>query len=307
MEFPLISIIIPVYNRKTFIVDALTSALAQTWPCLEIIVVDDGSDDGTWEVLETFEPDIIRVRQPRNMGQSAARNRGITLCRGDYILFLDSDDALLPDALENLWTALWPLECRNPAWGFSYGKRLTCNERLEPVKVRHRKRYCSGEVLPRMLSDHFIHTGTYLVRKSYVESVGGFKEDLAAKEDLLFNLSLAARCRFIFTDRPIVRYRRHNGVRARNDARVIDQGTRHLDYFFDEHPSLRSDEIRKARKTAYADTHKHLGKLAWRARQPVRYLRHWRGMCAFRPAYRVHPKYLFRALVSAGYVRLGRE
>lgn len=99
---PEVSVVIPAYNRQDTIGRAIASVRAQTWQDFEIVIVDDGSTDGTAAVAERFADARIRViRHERNCGASAARNTGIAAARGDYIAFLDSDDEWLPQKLEN--------------------------------------------------------------------------------------------------------------------------------------------------------------------------------------------------------------
>jgi glycosyltransferase involved in cell wall biosynthesis len=96
------SVVIPLYNKARFIVGTVRSALAQTLQPLEVIVVDDGSSDGSPELVEALGSDLVRVVRQRNAGVSAARNHGISLARGDWIAFLDADDWQHPELLANL-------------------------------------------------------------------------------------------------------------------------------------------------------------------------------------------------------------
>ena len=97
---PRVSIIIPVFNREHLVPRAIRSCLAQTEPEFEIIVVDDGSTDGSREAVKQFDDTRLRLfAQPRNMGVGPARNRGVSEARADWVLFLDSDDELVPEAL----------------------------------------------------------------------------------------------------------------------------------------------------------------------------------------------------------------
>ena len=95
---PLVSVIIPTYNRAALVAEALASVKAQTFRDFEIVVVDDGGTDGTWEALSAGQ-EIRVLRHPRRRGVSAARNTGINAARGQWLAFLDSDDLWLPDKL----------------------------------------------------------------------------------------------------------------------------------------------------------------------------------------------------------------
>src|ERR1035438_5349058 len=103
---PFVSVVVPTFNRSRQVQSALKSVLAQTYPEFEVIVVDDGSTDGTAEALQQFisqrggNGKPIRYFFQSNQGQSAARNKGIAEARGEWIAFLDSDDVWLPEKLE---------------------------------------------------------------------------------------------------------------------------------------------------------------------------------------------------------------
>jgi len=96
---PLISVIIPVYNGERYLAEAIESALAQTWEPVEIIIVDDGSTDGSADVASRFASSVKYDLQP-HAGPGAARNRGARLARGDYLAFLDADDLWLKEKLK---------------------------------------------------------------------------------------------------------------------------------------------------------------------------------------------------------------
>lgn len=96
---PLVSILIPAYNAEPWIADTLTSVVNQTWPSKEIIVVDDGSKDGTVAVARQFESSGVKVVQQQNCGPAAARNHAYRLAQGDYIQFIDADDLLSPEKI----------------------------------------------------------------------------------------------------------------------------------------------------------------------------------------------------------------
>src|SRR5215203_3209221 len=95
---PLVSVIIPCYNQGAFLAESVQSALSQTYPCVEIVVVNDGSTDDTEAVAARF-PEVRCVTQ-ENRGLAGARNRGLAESRGDLLIFLDADDRLLPGAID---------------------------------------------------------------------------------------------------------------------------------------------------------------------------------------------------------------
>jgi glycosyltransferase involved in cell wall biosynthesis len=103
MEEPLVSIIIPCYNYERWVGEAIQSCLDQTYKNTEIIVVDDGSTDGSYRVIEDMQrryPSSVRCRTKEHGGHSSARNAGLEMSRGEYLLYLDADDLLIPDSIE---------------------------------------------------------------------------------------------------------------------------------------------------------------------------------------------------------------
>jgi glycosyltransferase involved in cell wall biosynthesis len=123
----LVSILIPAYNSEKWISDAIQSAMDQTWPKKEIIVVDDGSRDSTLRIARSFESDTVKVIGQDNRGASAARNKALSFAQGDYIQWLDADDVLAPDKVA------WQLRdaedgktsrvLRSSAWGRFYYRK----------------------------------------------------------------------------------------------------------------------------------------------------------------------------------------
>jgi hypothetical protein len=100
LNHALVSIIIPAYNSEQWISDAAKSALAQTWPHKEIIIIDDGSNDATLKIAQSFSSKSLKVISQDNRGASSARNKGLQDAQGDYIQFLDADDLLAPNKIE---------------------------------------------------------------------------------------------------------------------------------------------------------------------------------------------------------------
>jgi glycosyltransferase involved in cell wall biosynthesis len=118
----LVSILIPAYNAEKWIAHTIKSAVAQDWPNKEIIIVDDGSSDKTFNFAKRFESSNIKVLSQENSGASAARNKALSLAQGDYIQWLDADDLLAPDKISkqiicNEENGCDPLILSSSAWG----------------------------------------------------------------------------------------------------------------------------------------------------------------------------------------------
>ncbi len=108
-KFPLVSVCIPVYNSQRWIKQTVESALNQTYDNIEIIMVDDGSTDKSWQILEEFKnffPDKIKIFKQENKGACAARNKALRESKGDYIQWLDADDLLEKDKIEKQLKAI---------------------------------------------------------------------------------------------------------------------------------------------------------------------------------------------------------
>ena len=119
---PLISVVVPVYNVEKYLPKCLDSLLAQSWQELEIIVVDDGSPDNSWDIMQEYARRDSRVRpiRQKNGGLSAARNAGVEAARGEWIGFLDSDDYVAPEMYERLYRAAAEQGAQMAVCSFTY-------------------------------------------------------------------------------------------------------------------------------------------------------------------------------------------
>ena len=126
MNQPKVSVIIPVYNTEKTLARCVDSALAQTYKNCEVIIVDDGTPDGAGVIADDYASrhDNVRVMHKQNAGLAEARHSGATEAKGDYIIHLDSDDELLPDAVEYLLA-----KCEEQNLDMAYGSYIRINER----------------------------------------------------------------------------------------------------------------------------------------------------------------------------------
>lgn len=237
----LVSAIIPTYNRAALVGRAIESALRQSYPDVEIIVVDDGSTDETPEVVASFGPAVRYLRQ-RNAGVAAARNHGFRESRGEYVALLDSDDAWLPWKIDAqvrilqrfpevgmVWTDMTAVDDKGDEL---YSKYLSVlydiheETKLEQVcrafstldvwpEAPDHLRRCSilvGGIFPQMLLGNHVHTPTVLLRRSRLARTGGFDESFrVAGEDYEFHLRTCAMGDVALWEVPSTLYRIDGG------------------------------------------------------------------------------------------------
>lgn len=215
-----ISVIIPCRDGERFLVEAIESVLLQTVSVAEIIVVDDGSTDSTPEIAARY-PQVRYFYQP-GLGVSAARNLGLKASQGEYIIFLDHDDRLLPEAVELGLEAfrLYP-DC-----GFVFG---TCRNISENGLSQTAQRTILEQpyelpIYPNILKGNSVHPpARHLFQRSVFDTVGEFDRTLTVAEDYDMYLRVAAAFRGYCHNQTVVEYREHS-VSASMTARP----TQHL-------------------------------------------------------------------------------
>ena len=224
---PEISVVIPTYNRADKVQKAVASVLAQSLPVLEIIVVDDGSSDGTEQSLRAAFADRVRYFFQANQGASVARNRGVEEARGKWIAFLDSDDAWEKDKLE------WQCKALE-------GSGAQCGACYTDVGFLN---HSETRTMFQLAADNYLHTeeigvnidvlrllvrpggagmvvclSSLLARADLIKELGGFNARLLYTQDSEFMFRLAMRTQFCYVNRPLVLFdrspveERHVGV-----------------------------------------------------------------------------------------------
>ena len=201
-----ISVVIPSYNRKDFLKRSIDSAINQTKKPLEIIVVDDGSTDGT-ETMIKSDYDFVKFIKQKNKGVSAARNIGIKVSIGEWICFLDSDDEWKKDKLEKQINAVKS----NPGYKFFHSNEIWIKNGLRINQKKKHKKY-GGDIFDKCLDMCRISPSSVMIDKTVFDEVGNFNEDLVVCEDYELWLRICDKYRVFFIDEPlIIKYGGHQG------------------------------------------------------------------------------------------------
>jgi glycosyltransferase involved in cell wall biosynthesis len=214
---PEVSVIIPTFNRRAMVREAIDSVLAQTAAGFELIVVDDGSSDGTVEELARFG-ESIRIERIANRGPAAARNLGVAIARAPLIAFLDSDDLWSPIKLERQLAFI----SENPGCDISQCNEIWIRDgrRVNPG-MRHRKR--AGNFFVESLRTCLISPSAVLMRRDLLDSIGGFDEDMAAAEDYDLWLRILVDHNVGLLDEPLVTRRGGHPDQLSTTTTAIDR------------------------------------------------------------------------------------
>ena len=198
-----ISVITPTYNRARFLPAAVASVLSQTFGDFELIIVDDGSEDNTPDVLKPFLADrrVPYVYQ-ENQGQSHARNLALKQATGDFIAFLDSDDVWARDKLEKQLAVFRA----NSEVDIVHGDEATINEQGSVVSLQNMRRY-SGRITRYLLADNSVSITTALVRRRCFDEMGGFDTSVGVADDYELWLRFSARYCYQYEPGIVASYR----------------------------------------------------------------------------------------------------
>jgi glycosyltransferase involved in cell wall biosynthesis len=244
-KLPLTSVIIPCFNQSRYVEDAIRSALDQRGARQEIIVVDDGSTDESVLVASKY-PGIRLIRQ-QNQGLSAARNAGLAASAGDYLVFLDADDRLLPHALKTGANLLDDhLSC-----AFVYGQyRLIDSDGL-PIRAEPRQRPHAHPYLDMLRFNYIGMHATVMYRRAVFNSIGAFDTSLGACEDYDLFLRIVRQFSIHCHDEVVAEYRQHGSNMSSSAALMLRSSLRVL------HSQRRHINKNQQGKTAYRAGMKH--------------------------------------------------
>jgi glycosyltransferase involved in cell wall biosynthesis len=201
-NLPAVSIIMPTFNRADVLAEAIDSALAQTHRDFELIIIDDGSTDGTPELISKYNDGRIRlIKAGQNRGAAAARNLGINSARYDLIAFLDSDDQWLPVFLE---TATEKMTRSDDKTGVVYSAFWYCRGKEEKIMPAGDIGLKEGDILPELVRKNFITLQASLVKRQCFDDCGLFDESMPCRHDWELFLRIAEKWHFSFVSEPLL-------------------------------------------------------------------------------------------------------
>jgi glycosyltransferase involved in cell wall biosynthesis len=212
---PFISVIIPTYNRLSLLTETVESVRAQVFHDFEIIVVNDGSTDGTPEWLQAQSD--LRVVEQHNQGIAASRNHGAAASRGRWLAFLDHDDVWAETKL----AVQADFVRENPDVGLVAVRHVRLGKSYRSPRL---PRWIKGDLLVKEYAESFIHTSSVLIRRDVFEEIGGFPECYRFADEFDVWLKIAAKHPMAYYDRPLVFVRfyeantSHNRIGVRTDT-----------------------------------------------------------------------------------------
>ena len=265
---PLISVVIPSYNHGHFLGEAIASVLAQDYPRIDVVVVNDGSSDDTAAVTARF-PEVRYVEQP-NRGLAAARNAGLALCRGELVVFLDADDRLLPCALDTGMRAI----AAHPEAGFAagYSRFIARDGTVMPTGQPPR---AAGEdpYLHLLRRNRIRNPAMVMFRRDVVAAAGGFSPGIDACADYDLYLRISRDRPVVFHDEVVADYRKHGGNMSDNSALMLRQLRRVMRR---QRPYLVDQARRQAFREGLRNIHTYYGdRIVMQVRQRMRTGRGW--------------------------------
>jgi glycosyltransferase involved in cell wall biosynthesis len=216
---PLVSVIVPCYNQGRFLADALESIRCQTHGSIESIVVDDGSTDGT--AANAAAAPWSRYVHQRNGGTAAARNTGLAHSHGEFVVFLDADDRLLPHAIETALAAL----SSHPEWGFVTGHVQLISENGSVLGVPPQPHADPATYFDLLRSNYIWSPGVVTYRRGILGSAP-FRAAAGGSADVDLNLRLALRGEFGCHHRVVLEYRQHGANMTGNPRYMLSSAIR---------------------------------------------------------------------------------
>jgi glycosyltransferase involved in cell wall biosynthesis len=222
MNPPLVSIIIPLYNAEGYITETIASALNQTWRNKEIIIVDDGSTDNSLAVAKKFEHEDIKIFSQANKGASAARNKGLAEAKGDYIQFLDADDLLSPNKIENQVALLQGKSNSIANCATVYFLDGEAPYTKQPIHEWHHQNWADNVYFLLKLYDggDMVAIHAWLTPRAIIDKAGPWDENLTVDDDgEYFCRVVLSSQEIIYSQQSICYYRKYKNGRSLSNVK----------------------------------------------------------------------------------------
>jgi glycosyltransferase involved in cell wall biosynthesis len=192
-----VSIVIPAYNAKHWISQTINSAVNQNWPNFEVIIVDDGSQDGTFSIAKGFESAVVKVVNQENQGAASARNHGLSLAQGDYIQWLDADDLLAPDKISNQMNTP-EREDQSVLLSSAFGQFYLCQEsaKFEPTLLWKDLNPVDW-IATKFANNLWMNPAVWLISRELTQISGRWDETLSLDDDGEYFCRVVANSKFV--------------------------------------------------------------------------------------------------------------
>ena len=217
-----ISVVITSYNQKSYLKQAIDSVLAQTWRPIQIVVADDCSQDGSQDLIRSYQssyPDIVTgIYHSNNLGISENRNSALSLCSGDYVAILDGDDRYLPGNIERQIESL----LSDPTHGCCYTNLHIIDETGIPIGTRDDKPQPTGYVFPELAQGKLGWLRSMIIRRDLLSQIGNLDKTFPKHDGFILCLRLATLTHFRYLPEPLAEYRIH----PRGDSKSFDRSAK---------------------------------------------------------------------------------
>ncbi|NLV27536.1 MAG: glycosyltransferase [Methanomicrobiales archaeon] len=239
-----ISVIIPSYNNARFLGEAIKSIINQTYPNLEIIIVEGNSSDSSLEIVNGYakkDSRIVVIVQDRNYGVSKARNDGILASTGKYVAILDSDDVMLPGRIDELYQEI----IKNDNYGLVHSDVFVINETGRIIgKIIGKEQYSKGYIRGEVLRRRGCHIGYPMFRKKFLDKVGYYDESLRGGEDYDLYSRITYEYPVAYVRKPLILYRRHCSNASSKLNLMVSHYKKYLDKTFENDAKLAYSSIK---------------------------------------------------------------
>lgn len=225
MSIKIISVVIPLYNKEASIAQSLKSVLSQEYDDFEVVIVDDGSTDGSGGVVEAINDPRIRLIKQENGGPSKARNTGVKNAKGEWILFLDADDEMLPEALEFFSEKIQ----KNADADMFLGEVIVNNGKTEHLAVEYKEGVVRNPFKSHVFGRLYQCSGTTVYRKTIVEE-NPFDERVRRYEDLQRIFKLYSKYSLYLCHKPVAKINLEFSAASRARKDIKEDFLGHLDF-----------------------------------------------------------------------------